>query len=65
VAVSFFREGKTLRGGRQRNFIHTADVWEGICSRHLERNREMWMIYIVHYLYTKKNPVLEVLQNGA
>jgi len=46
VAVSCFRERKTLRGGRQRDFIHTVGLWEGIWSRYLERNRGMWMIYI-------------------
>ena len=46
VAVSCDRDGQTLRGGRQRNIIHTVGVWEGVWSRHLERNREMWTIYI-------------------
>jgi len=46
VAVRCFGEGKTFRGGRQRSFIRTVGVWEGIWSRHLEPNRRMWMIYI-------------------
>jgi hypothetical protein len=61
VAVSYFGEGKTLRGGRQRNFIHTVGLWEVIWSRHLERNRGMWMVYIVRNVY-KKISLLEVLQ---